>query len=432
MNRRLAGEIVGCLRTPAPQNLHFERWKARRDWEHTLEWLDHSGLALLFWDRLVSLGQEDAIPHEIGERLERNLASHRLRVAAMVEEFDSINWCLEKAGVKYVALKGFALIPEYSSDIYLRTTYDYDYLLPQDSVERAEAALKAGGYLRKEDPQDHPIVYFHHGCPPRTPLSRDDLYSAAFPRTVELHYLFWDEGLVKIPLGWAVDPLAQPLLRDLGAIVRPRELPALGRPVRFYALSEEDELIFQVLHAFRHILQNWCRLCSLLDIAYFLNHRALDTVFWDQFLERLGSSRLLSEIVGVVFLLAAGVFGAAIPASVSASSNRRLRRSLCLWVDRYGLDSAFCNFSENKFSLFLHREFIQDEADWREILRIRLFPMQRPNQGFQSSTPTFSSRFAASWRRGIHVAQRMLYHLMAAIRYGLESPRWNRARSRSR
>lgn len=431
MNRALARDIVGSLQASTPPGEHFARLPGAslRDWDHALEWLDHSGLALLFWSRLKELGEESTIPLKIGDRLEQNLEDHRARVVAMAEEFDSINRCFERANVKYAALKGLTIIPEYCSNIFLRTTYDYDYLLPRDSVEVAESALRAAGYVRKEDSEDHPIVYFHNARPPRSPLGRNDLYSATFPRTIELHYLFWDDGPLKIPLALPGNPLAHIELRHLSPMTNPSgQMPR--QPIQFYALSDVDELAFQILHVFRHILHGWCRLYSLLDIAYFLNHRGLDAAFWNRFLHRLRCSRPLSEIAGVVFLLAAGVFGATIPEPVSVEIVRSLRRPLVLWVERYGQDSALSNFSDNKFSLFLHREFIQDRAAWDEIRRTRLFPAHRPNHVLRGEGTGVAFPLAASWTQGRYVVQRLRHHLMAAARYGLESPRWHRACSR--
>lgn len=431
MNRVVAREIVGCLGASSTPGEHLACLAASgcRDWEDTLEWLDHSGIALLFWNRLKELGKERAVPAAIGERLERNLADHRIRVARMVEEFDSINRCLEKANVKYAVLKGFALIPEYCPDIFLRTTYDYDYLVDPESLDCAECALRAAGFLRKEGAEDHPIVYFQNPHGPPSPLGRSDLYSAALPRTFEMHYRFWDATPVKIPLALRVDPLLGVRLRGPSSL---GSLPGLSieRPVHFYVLAEEDELIFQVLHVFRHILRNWCRLCSLLDIAHFLKHRAPDIAFWDRFLDRLKYSRPLSEIAGVVFLLTAAVFGAAIPAPVSAQTILNMRRSLVLWVERYGQDSALGNFSDNKFGLFLHHEFIQDDATWRAIQRSCLFPIHRPNRTAHTSDPTLSSGWAARLRQWSYVGRRLKHHLVTTLQYRLESPRWDRARSR--
>jgi hypothetical protein len=435
MNRNLAKEVVGCLRVSGSPETSVERLYGfgAGAWKRTLEWLDHSGLALLAWHRLKELGARDAVPPEVGAGLERNLTDHRARVAETAEEFDSINRCLAGAGVSYAALKGFALIPEYCPDASLRTTYDHDYLLAPESRERAERALKAAGYVRKHEEVDDPVVYFHAAGPPRSPLCRDDLYSAKFPRTVELHYRFWDPDELKISFRLPEDPLARLRLRSLGP--GRLGLPASSRferGLQFHALCEQDELVFQVLHAFRHILQNWCRLCSLLDIASFIEHRSADAWFWARFLDGLSDREPLSEIVGIIFSLAASLFGAALPDAVAARTTRRLRSSVALWLRCYGQDLALNNFSDNKFSLFLHREFIQDPATWREIERGRLFPWHRPNRAAETSNPKSLPRLAAAWKQGVYTARRLRHHLLGAARYGLESHRWERARAEGR
>jgi hypothetical protein len=199
--------------------------------------------------------------------------------------------------------------------------------------------------------------------------------------------------------------------------------------LRFYSLAEEDELMFQALHAFRHILQNWCRLCTFLEIAYFLERRRSDSVFWQRFWERIKNSPPLPEMVGVVFSLAAGLFGAAVPTVIDADIIRTMRYPLALWLYRYGCDSALANFADNKYCLFLYREFVPDDATWREIRRRRLFPLQRPNRAARASTPEISARLAAGWKQGSYVARRLFRLLIATVPYTWEFIQWKRVRS---
>jgi hypothetical protein len=399
------------------------------EWKRLLHWLDGTGLTLTYWQHLKDVGEDGLVPSQYRAHLEQNLQDHRLRIEAMISEFEAINFSLEAAGVPYAVLKGFALVPQYSPHIFLRTTYDYDYLLPRESIEGAEKALKAAGYVRKKDPEEHPRVYFHAAHPPHTPSSRNELYSRALPRTIELHYLFWDADPVKIPLNLSADPMAQLGGRRIRVLSREAGSSWPGRPVQFYTLAEHDEVIFQVLHAFRHILRGWCRLCSLLDIAYFLDHRASDTTFWEQFVERLKPSRELAEIVGVVFSLAAGLFGATIPSPVIAQITRNLRRSLAVWIEHYGKNSALRNFSDNKFSLFLHREFIYDDVTWRQITRSRLFPIRRPKEAAHAADRSRRARLTRKWKQALYVSQRLKHHALSTIQYGLEARRWQRVRS---
>jgi len=421
MNHRLAGEIVDFLRVSrAPEPDRLPRWKAsgRRQWDRVLEWLDLSGLALLFWSRLEDAGAEGAVPGEVGEELARSLDDHRQRITSMTAEFNAINQCFERAGIRYAALKGFALIPDYCPDAALRSTYDHDYLVSPDNVDRAEQALAAAGWVRKQERVDHPLVYFHAASPVWSPIERDDLYSPSFPRTVELHHHLWESGL-----GISVD-----LPEDMLASSRMRS----GQGLRFSVLAEEDELLFQILHAFRHILYNWCRLCSLHDIAYFVETNSSDAARWERFAKRISGREPLAQIVGVVFLLATKLFGASIPSRIRAETVETLPGALTLWVERYGRHSALDNFSRNKFGLFLHREFVPDPTVWRQVRRKLLFPIQRPNQAAVAASQEISTRFRAAWKQTLYSVKRVGHHSKAALYYGWESYRWQRLRSGGR
>ena len=387
----------------------------RGDWEHSLEWLDQTGLALWLWDRLKVSGSQEAVPPAIGARLERNMADHGSRVAAMAEEFDSINRLFESYGIEYVVLKGFALAPEYTPDARLRPTYDYDYLVQPESIERVSHALRSGGYIRRQERVDHPVVYVHSSRAPRVPSRRDDLYSANLPRSVEIHTRLWEPEALKIPLTLPDDFLA-------------RKRPRCWQGLRFYSLSEEDELLFQVLHAFRHIVECWCRLCTFLEIAHILERRRSDWAFWQRSLDRLKVSPRLPEMAGVVFSLAARLFGAPIPAAIDAGALHNLRHPLLLWVNRYGRYSALANFTGNKNSLLLYREFVPDDATWREIQRDRLFPLHRPNRAGGTRTPGVSARLFAGWKQSAYVARRLFHHVISAAQYEWESIQWERNR----
>ena len=417
MKRDLARAITDYLAVSGSPGEHVTKLENfdREDWQRSLGWLDQTGLALWLWDRLKVSGTQDAVPPEIDARLERNVADHASRVAAMAEEFDSINRLFEADGIEYVVLKGFALAPEYTPDARLRPAYDYDYLVLPQSMERVSHALGNGGYIRRQERVDHPVVYVHAARMPRTPSRRDDLYSVNLPRSVEIHTRLWEPEALRIPL---------PLPDDCLARKRPRSWQGL----LFYSLSEEDELLFQVLHAFRHIVECWCRLYIFLEIAHFLERRESDLAFWQRFVDRVRVSPRLPEMVGVVFSLAARLFGAPIPAAIAAGVLPNMRHPLLLWVKRYGCDSALANFTGNKYSLLLYREFVPDVAVWREIQRRRLFPLQRPNRVGGGRTSGISARLFAGWKQSAYVARRLSHHLIAAAQYEWESIQWERIR----
>jgi len=421
MKRDLRGEIAGCLRVAGSVEEHLRglRKFRPRDWEKSLNWLHLSGIALMFWDRLQKLGAEDAIPPKLGEGLAANLADHRLRVAAMMEEFDSLNRQFDRAGIEYAVWKGFALFPHYCPDACLRPTYDYDYLISGDTHTRAQEVIQAAGYVRKPDHRaEHHVTFARPNLRSRPSPSSSELYAADLPRKVELHRGLWDRDAFLIPL-------------RVPERILERKLRRTWQNLSFCALSEDDALVFQALHTFQHILHNWCRLGWLWEIAYFLEHRSADTSFWSRFCALLEGNEPLVEVVGLVMLLAAGLFHAPFPAPIKGRLLGAMRSQVPLWVDHYGLPSALNNFSENKYALFLYREFLPDKAAWRAIRGSRLFPLHRPNRIAGAAAPSTSASLPVSWKQGWYVLQRLLYHSVTGARYAWESARWERIKTRA-
>jgi hypothetical protein len=418
MNRELRKEIVGCLRVTGSgdANLSALRKFSPRDWETSLEWLHVSGIALTFWNGLQNLGAEDVVPAPVRSGLAANLSGHRARIAAMAREFDSLNRQFERAGIAYAVWKGFALIPEFSPDAYLRPTYDYDYLVSAETHALAERLLLDAGYVRK-----HHEVATHHltfALPAQNSDSwtmPESLYAATLPRKVELHERLWFNQAFNIPL-------------QIPERVLDRKVRRTWQGVRFYSLGQEDALLFQVLHAFQHILHNWCRLGWLWEIAHFLKRRSEDASFWTRFYAHLDGNEKLSEIVAMVFRLAAALFHAPLPASAKEGVGGAMRGQVSLWVDQYGLDSALDNFSENKYALFLYREFVRDKATWRKIQRDRLLPLHRPNRVRVAGIASRSNPLPTIWKQGWYVMQRLAHHSVGGAAYLWEFARWQRLR----
>lgn len=432
MNRELPREIVACLRLSGSPGDHLKRLSSFSwsEWKRTLRWLDESGLALPFWRRVEEQGAEARFPGQLSAALRRNLLDHRRRITAMAEELDSINRAFNAAGVEYAVLKGLALIPDYCPLASTRTTYDYDYLVRPQRLREAGRTLEAIGYRCQPEEAGQPAVYFDEGRPPRSPVCRDDLYSADFPRTVELHSSLWNPEELRVPLDFSVNPLTRRRERALSIEQLDMEWSQqIGPSLRFWALCEEDELLFQLLHAFRHLLQDWCRLASLFEVAWFVEHRSGDVAFWWRFLSQVEPHPALREISGVVLGLSEHLFGATLPRAVAAETTERLSSPVALWLRRYGYRSALDNFSGNKFSLLLHREFVRDTSAWRAVQRHRLLPFHRPNRAVHTPSRDPGKRLAAKWSQGVYVVRRLEHHTLGAVRYGLEWLRWRHLRA---
>ncbi len=100
-----------------------------KEWQRLLTWLDTSGLALYFFDRLVELNQTNTVPRDVLARLQRNLAENTARTQGMFAELKAIHLAFHSADLSYVVLKGFSLWPHSVPRPELRSQLDLDFLI---------------------------------------------------------------------------------------------------------------------------------------------------------------------------------------------------------------------------------------------------------------------------------------------------------------
>src|SRR5579862_248470 len=416
MNLKVKEEIVKTMRvgdTPCDGKERLSRIQ-RGQWEGALSWLVRSGLALYWWSRVKSNGAESSIPENIQKRLEEDLQENRARLSAMREEFRALLQLIGDAGMPYVVLKGFSLTPEYCPNPALRTQYDFDFLVDASSVLKIEEALRRAGFIRKSRQSSfEPIEYFHSLKRPVVPKNLDRVFSPELHRAVEIHTCLWEPNAEKIHFTLPEKCLNRAVLKTWNG-------------TSFFSLAPEEALAFQVLHIFRHILNNQCRLSHLYELATFLHHQAYGDPIWPAFQNVVLENDRLMEATGIVFALASGLFQVPLPKEARAFSVDRLSAASAFWVRRYGMPSAISNFMGSKSSLYLHKLFVDSESDWREIRRRRLFPVRRPATVARAASRHLTSRLTARARQIAHAAQRSWFHGAAALKYAWGLPEWQR------
>jgi len=413
VSRSLRQAVIAELAATNGRPFDLTFWHSFNDteWKHTLDWLDLSGLALYFWRKMKEVDGGKYLPAYVQIRLAKCYEENRQRVESIRKEAAALNRLFDSADVQHAVLKGFALVPDYCPDPLLRTQYDHDYLIRPDNLARAESALQRSGYIPKVSREDYHIAYVKPVSDVIPSRELVGLYSAGLERPVELHIALWDP---------AEERFAIPLPKDF--LDRLRKHAWQG--FEYSALSDEDALIFQILHAFRHILRNWCRLSTFLEISHFLRRRASDTDFWLRFRDRSANLRWVPEASAVVFRIAQNLFGGFIPTDLNPQVDPKFSTVLDLWIKRYGLPGALTNFRNSKNSLFLHREFVVDRSAWRDVWRRRLFPFRRPHHLPKVLADHQARRLGKKWAQCLHGLQRIQFHTISAADYAWKYPRW--------
>ncbi len=185
-DRRVVAAVVATFAEPADGLYAKLLPLSERQWQQSLFWLDASGLALYFLDRIESLGLLNTLPPSIVQRLQQNLADNGQRSASMLEEFLDLNAAVQKAGVDFCNLKGFTLSPDSCPNPALRCQLDFDFLV--DGKHRGlcrELRAQRGYVLRGATPS---VLEF------KTDTARlatiGDLYKISQQRSIEIHFAF--------------------------------------------------------------------------------------------------------------------------------------------------------------------------------------------------------------------------------------------------
>ena len=427
MKQILADNIVEFLSfSGSRDSLLALKRVSHRDWERVLLWLDDTGLAFYFLQKLKDTNSADVMPTALFSRLETNFAANQGRVEDMSRRFDALNRRFNEAGIGYVVLKGLSLIPEFCPNAPLRHQGDFDYLVEAQSLSAAHRVLIEAGYAPKDSPSDQEFGFVLPGAAAPSRTGRQ--YSADAPHAVELHLDVWHGNLSRLP-----SP-------KLFAVERAKLHEWNG--ITFPALTDDDAFLLQVVHACQHLFAQWVRMACFLEIAYFLKRRGHDTALWSRIEQRVDDRLMLREFVVLVCELAAKLFACPLPPVVRAWG-ARMRPGPRIWIEKYARLYAFCElpayqfdlFPRSKLVLFLQNQYEADTTVGKAVdLKGALLPLSRVSQIASSVRRKPSLVLNARYWKHQRVVRRSIFHALAGLRYLSEIPRWlwrTRARVRS-
>lgn len=384
---------------PLPEPCSLLQELSQREWNRLLTWLDISGLALYFLDRIVDLQITDWLPQPVLERLQRNLLDNTRRTHSMISESTAIQRDFQTAKVSYANLKGLSYWPASVPKPELRSQFDLDFLVAEASAPAAREILERRGYrLYAESGRSWE---FKRNEEPWIPLK--NLYKDTPSRAVELH--LESKGA------------AQPLLER----IEWRVLRGISMPV----LSPVDLFLGQGLHAYKHVCSEFFRVAHLLEFRRHVLARYDDLHFWDE-LRSAAHGRPRARLgLGVVILLLTNVAGDFAPAALTSWTVGTLPDAARLWVTMYGCRAVLGSFPGSKLYLLLQKELQAEGVAAKRTLRESLLPSRLPPPVARAFPNELLSIRIRRYAVQLHfLFSRLRFHLIEGIRYSWQSHRW--------
>jgi len=379
--------------------------------QRLLRWLDRSGLSLVLLRRLQTSEMTHSIPVEWRDALAQRLARNVIRMRDMFEEFARVNEAFRAHGVSAVALKGFTLAPDFCEDLTLRHQTDFDFLVHQDSVERAAYVLQNCGYCTPElnkRAETSFVTPLRH-----IPTAADDLYELQHHRQVDLHTSIWEQS------PWIRLEIPQDCLER----ARPQNIYGIN----FLTLSLADKFILQVSHAFLHSFRSWIRPSWLLEIGRFMELHRDDTALWTHILERSEGTRSSKYIFAFVLGLITRLFRTPIPGPLRCWIADTPSLAIRAWLDAFAVDWAVSDWPGSLTNLFLAADFIPERKLRIQYLQSRLFPRKSHASVGVVSTTGRNMFLRLQTARLSYVAHRTAAHLKDIVSLPLQHLRWKRA-----
>ena len=391
---------------PLPAQCYRLQNLSKKEWRKLLNWLDISGLALYFLDRITELRRCDMLPPGVLARLQQNLHDNIERTRGMIAESVAIQHEFQEACLSYATLKGFSLCPSSVLKPELRHQFDLDFLVAQKNAPEARQILERRGY-RLHAISDRTWEFKINETPG---VSMKDLYKDLPGRSVELHVE-------------ADTPGRSSLLER----IEKRDLHGISMPV----LSPVDLFLGQGLHVYKHVYSEFSRAAHLLEFRRHVLVRREDDAFWGELQSTAEENPRASLGLGLVTLLITRAMGDFAPDAFTNWTVRRLPQSARLWVELHGRRTVFGSFPGSKLYLLLQRELESAGVPPKRSLRQALLPSRFPPAVIRASIDeALAVRIRRYCMQLAFILTRLRFHIVEGLRYTWESHRWQRYMNR--
>jgi hypothetical protein len=400
-DKRIREALLLTFCDPIPKECLRLWLLTRTEWEQALQWLDLSGLALYFLDRIEQGNFNGLVPEHVIHRLRGNLLDNTARTTALIADWTSIQRSFQNAGLSFATLKGFSLGAPSVPHLELRSQVDLDFLVAQASAPEARRILESRGF-RLRAISGRSWEFAAHDS---QPMSLRDLYKPIPHRFVELH------------IESAASPA--PLLER----VEMRRLHGLCVPV----LDPIDLFLGQGLHIFKHLSGEFTRVAHILEFRRHIMARSHDSAFWRRLRTRAEADPRHPIGLGVVVLLLTNLMGEFAPPALTSWTVDRLTPAVRLWVKTCAPDAIFADSPGTKLYLLLHQALASAGVPAARSTLQALLPRRLPPQ---SLTPAPREGTRADLRRRLHrlriILIRARFHIVEGLHYLRASRRFRK------
>lgn len=390
--QRIRSALLLTFCDPIPKECLRLWLLTRAEWQQALRWLDISGLALYFLDRLEQENLCGLVPAYVAARLRRNLADNASRTAALIADWTSIQRAFQNAGLSFATLKGFSLGPSSVPRLELRSQLDLDFLVAEASAREARRLLEARGFrLRAISGRS-----WEFAAHDEQPMSLRDLYKPTPHRYIEVHI---------------ETATARATLLDR---VEMRRLHGLTVPV----LDSVDLFLGQGLHIFKHLSGEFTRGAHLLEFRRHVIARGSDSAFWRRLRELAEADPRHPIGLGVVVLLITRLMGDFAPPAFTTWTVDRLTPVVRLWVETCGSDAIFTGSPGSKLYLLLQEALASAGLPRKRSTLQALLPRRLPPAALAPAPRhNLALRLRRRWHRLRFIFIRVRFHIVEGLRY---------------